>query len=176
MNLAAKITGACALALSSSFALALPGDRNEPIQIQAMSAERDAQTGVTTYQGDVEVIQGSLLINADSVVLHTDNNNKLTEVTATGKPARFQQQLKGPNDLVKSHANTIIYNVAKDVITLRGDGKIDQSSGLIAGEIIDYDLKTERVRARAAEPGSSNNNRRITVIIPPKAETAKPKE
>lgn len=168
MNHVVKIAWVCTLSTLSAFCLALPEDRNQAIQIQAMSAERDAQTGVTTYTGDVEVVQGSLHIHAESVVLHTDRNNKLTEVTATGKPARFQQQLSGPNDTVKSQANKIVYNVAKDLITLRGNGKIDQPSGSIAGETIDYDLKTERVRARAAEAGASNNNRRITVIIPPK--------
>lgn len=158
--------------VATSTAMALPDDRNQPIEIQANSAERDAKSGVTTYSGNVDIRQGSIHISADTVVLNSNKNNELTQITANGKPATYTQQLSGPNDIVDAKASKIHFDVAKDLITLLGNGTLKQQGGSITGERIEYDIKTERVRAQAAESGSTDNSRRITVIIPPGKKTA----
>ncbi len=158
-------------ALAINLAHALPDDRSKPIEIQANSAERDAKTGVTTYTGNVDIQQGSIHISASKVVLDS-KNNELTEINATGSPATYHQQLTGPDDVVDAQASTIHFDVAKDLITLQGNSSLKQQSGNISGDRIEYDIKTERVRAQAAESGSSDNNKRITVIIPPAKQTS----
>jgi lipopolysaccharide export system protein LptA len=158
-------------ALATNWAHALPDDRSKPIEIQANSAERDAKTGVTTYTGNVDIQQGSIHISASKVVLDS-KNNALTEINASGGPATYHQQLTGPDDVVDAQANTIHFDVAKDLITLQGNSSLKQQSGNISGDRIEYDIKTERVRAQAAESGSADNNKRITVIIPPAKPTA----
>lgn len=145
---------------------ALPEDRNQPIEIQANSAERDAKSGVTTYSGNVDIQQGSIHISANTVVLDS-KDNELTQINATGNPATYHQQLTGPDDVVNAQAGKIHFDVAKDLIILQGNGSLKQKGSSISGERIEYDIKTERVRAQAAESGSQDNNRRITVIIPP---------
>ncbi len=158
-------------ALATNWAHALPDDRSKPIEIQANSAERDAKTGVTTYTGNVDIQQGSIHISASKVVLDS-KNNALTEINASGGPATYHQQLTGPDDVVDAQANTIHFDVAKDLITLQGNSSLKQQSGNISGDRIEYDIKTERVRAQAAESGSADNNKRITVIIPPAKQTS----
>lgn len=158
-------------ALAINLAHALPDDRSKPIEIQANSAERDAKTGVTTYTGNVDIQQGSIHISASKVILDS-KNNALTEINASGAPATYHQQLTGPSDVVDAQASTIHFNVAKDLITLQGNSSLKQQSGNISGDRIEYDIKTERVRAQAAESGSADNNRRITVIIPPAKQTS----
>lgn len=155
-----------ASALTVSWAYALPDDRSKPIEIQANSAERDAKTGVTTYTGNVDIQQGSIHISAGTVVLDS-KNNELTQINATGNPATYHQQLTGPDDVVDAQASKIHFDVAKDLITLTGNSSLKQKSGNISGERIEYDIKTERVKAQAAESGSADNSKRITVIIPP---------
>jgi lipopolysaccharide export system protein LptA len=157
--------------LATNLAHALPDDRTKPIEIQANSAERDAKTGVTTYTGNVDIQQGSIHISASTVVLDS-KNNALTEINASGGPATYHQQLTGPDDVVDAQANTIHFDVAKDLITLQGNSSLKQQSGNISGDRIEYDIKTERVRAQAAESGSADNNKRITVIIPPAKQTS----
>jgi lipopolysaccharide export system protein LptA len=160
-----------ATALTAGWAHALPDDRSKPIEIQANSAERDAKTGVTTYTGNVDIQQGSIHISANTVVLDS-KNNELTQINATGNPATYRQQLTGPDDVVDAAANKIHFDVAKDLITLLGNGSLKQQSGNISGERIEYDIKSERVRAQAAEAGSADNSKRITVIIPPSKKTS----
>ena len=154
------------LTLGTTGALALPDDRNQPIEIQANSAERNAKTGVTTYTGNVDIRQGSIHIAADTVVLHS-SNDELTRIDATGNQATYTQQLSGPDDTVDARANTLRYLVSEDKLLLEGNGSLKQQGGSISGERIEYDVKAEHVRAQAAERGSADNGKRITVIIPP---------
>ncbi|MEZ5538455.1 MAG: lipopolysaccharide transport periplasmic protein LptA [Pseudomonadales bacterium] len=158
---------AVGFALTANSVFALPNDRSQPIEIQADSAERDAKTGVTTYTGNVDVKQGSIHITAGKVVLNSDNNNKLTNIHATGSPATYHQQLTGPKDVVDAQALNIYFNVAKNLITLQDNASLKQESGSIKGDRIEYDTKTERVKAQASKSGGNDNSRRITVIIPP---------
>lgn len=160
-----------ASALAVNWVYALPDDRSKPIEIQANSAERDAKTGVTTYTGNVDIRQGSIHIAAGTVVLNS-KNNELTDINATGNPATYTQQLTGADDVVNAQASKIHFDVAKDLVTLLGNSSLKQQSGNISGERIEYDIKTERVKAQAAEAGSPDNNKRITVIIPPSTKTA----
>ncbi len=165
MKYAARLIAA-GFALIAGVVFALPEDRNQPIEIQANTAEHDAKTGVTTYTGNVDVQQGSIHIGASSVVLNS-KDNKLTQIHATGGPATYHQQLTGPDDVVDARGSTIHFDVAKNLITLQGNASLKQSSGTITGDRIEYDTQAERVKARAAEAGSSDNSRRITVVIPP---------
>lgn len=171
MKSAAKLIAITTALMTSWVVNALPDDRSKPIEIQANSAERDAKTGVTTYTGNVDIQQGSIHISAATVVLDS-KNNELTQINASGNPATYSQQLTGPDDVVDARANKIHFDVAKDLITLMGNSSLQQKSGNISGEHIEYDLKTERVRAQAAVAGSPDNNKRITVIIPPSKNTS----
>ena len=48
------------LALGSAGAWALPSDREQPIRVQADTAELDDKQGVAVYRGDVVITQGTL--------------------------------------------------------------------------------------------------------------------
>ncbi|HQQ62610.1 MAG TPA: lipopolysaccharide transport periplasmic protein LptA [Pseudomonadales bacterium] len=155
------VWGSCATPVQ-----ALPEDRNQPIEIQANSADRSSKTGVTTYSGHVEIKQGSIRITANSVVLNSEQD-ELTHLTATGNPATYTQQLTGSADTVDAKANQITFDVHTDTVVLNGNGTLKQKGGSISGEHIEYDIKSEHVKALAAENGSADNNKRITVVIPP---------
>ena len=154
------------IAFIGNSVLALPDDRSKPIEIQADSAERDAKTGVTTYSGNVDVQQGSIHIVASKVVLNSAND-KLTKIHAIGSPATYHQQLTGPSDVVDAQALNIYFDVSKNLITLEDGASLKQNSGSIKGDRIEYDTKSERVKAQASRAGGNDNSRRVTVIIPP---------
>lgn len=152
-------------------AYSLPEDRSKPIEIQANSADRSAKTGITTYTGNVEIKQGSIRITAHSVVLNSVKD-ELTHMTATGNPATYVQQLTGSEDTVDARANQINFDVRTDIVELNGNGILKQKGGSISGEHIEYDIKSEHVKALAAENGSADNTKRITVVIPPNKKPA----
>ena len=58
--------------LCASTAWALPTDKHETIRGSADNLTVDQKNGVATYTGSVEIRQGSLIINADSIIIHTN--------------------------------------------------------------------------------------------------------
>jgi lipopolysaccharide export system protein LptA len=159
------MTGILTMMINEAFAL--PDDRNQPIEVEANSAERDAKTGITTYTGNVDIRQGSIHISGASVVLKTDKNDELTSIIATGGPAHYEQNISGADDLVKAVGNKINYQVQKDLIILEQNASVEQKGSVIKGEHIEYDVKSETVRAQGSQKGSSDNSKRISVTIPP---------
>lgn len=153
---------ALAIALITATALALPNDRQQAISIESDRVQRNDKTGLTVYEGAVEMTQGSINIKADKVTLHTVNK-KLSKIICIGKPARYQQQPELDGGLVIARANTIEYHLDLEVIKLIKDASLDQEGSTLTGDIINYDLKAELIEAR----GDDTGKRRIQMVIPP---------
>ncbi|VFT49618.1 ABC transporter ATP-binding protein [Pseudomonas aeruginosa] len=96
-------------ALGSSMALALPSDREQPIRVQADSAELDDKQGVAVYRGDVVVTQGSTKLTGNTVTLKQDKNGDIEVVTSVGKPAYYEQKPAPDKDVTKAYGLTIQY-------------------------------------------------------------------
>ena len=146
----------------SSFSI----DTDKPIEIAADSAIREEPSGETTYRGDVVLTQGTLKIEADSLVF-TFDENKATLITARGNPATMTQQPDGGSGPIDAHAETIEYHEATDRIRLIGGARILQNGAVIEGSTIEYLVTTQRVMA-AGSP-DKDLPQRVKVTIPPNA-------
>ena len=147
------IAAACAFAAALSFAL--PEDRQQPIHIQADESRFDAESGVSTLTGAVQIDQGTLRIMAETVTV-TDDNGRLVRIVAEGepdKPATYRQRLKVDEPLVYAEAQQIDYAVGEERIELRGQAFLTQADREFAGEAIFYDIKEGQVTARSEQPG-----------------------
>lgn len=72
---------------------ALPTDKSQNIHIAAQKAVLDQKKGITTYSGDVQFSQGSMVLKADTVTAHFNaQTQKIERIHARGAPARYQQQ------------------------------------------------------------------------------------
>lgn len=155
---------------------ALNSDRNQTINIQADKAVSNEKTGVTTYEGTVQIDQGSLRILADRVTIERQDN-KVKLIVATGKPARFQQRPAADKNLVVAEGFTINYIVAKDRIILKQNALLEQEGTTMTGESIDYDIAHSVVKAGDGNNGSQS---RVQIVIPAQnntdVETATPTE
>ena len=163
---------ACLLA-SGETALALKSDKEQPIEVTSDSADRDEKSGVTTYNGNVVIKQGTLLIQAEHVVIKTTVAEKtaleeLVEITTTGHPSHFQQQIKTESDLVDATAITINYRVNDKTVDLIDQAILKQQGRVLTGDKISYDVSAERVIANGEATQEKPANR-VTVIIPAKA-------
>ena len=94
--------------LSSATALAIPADRNQAISLVADRATYNEKTGITTYTGNVIIEQGTMKLQADSIVANLNAKREISTITATGRPARFQQQVDVNKRLAKGQAQKII--------------------------------------------------------------------
>lgn len=148
---------------------ALPGDREQPIKIQSNTAERNEKSGETTYRGQVEMTQGSLRIEADSITI-LSSHKKVTHIIATGKPARYEQQPEANKAPVKATGNTIKYFVDTEKLHLIEHASINQDGAVMKGERIDYDIRSAVLKA-----GETNKPTRVEMVIPA-ATLNRPKE
>lgn len=151
------------LLLCSLTAQALPDDPQQPITIESDSAERNEQTGLTEYRGNVVIRQGSVLIDADRVTIHY-KDNKVSRIVSLGTPASYQQQPQVEGGMVIARGEIIEYKLADDMINLKNNASLSRNGTLIKGERITYDLKNETWKAKGGDRASQ---KRIQLVIPP---------
>jgi lipopolysaccharide export system protein LptA len=148
---------------------ALNTDRTQAINIQANKYVSNEGTGVTVYEGAVQIDQGSLRILADSVTIER-KDNKVSLIVAKGKPARFQQRPEEDQNLVIAEGFTIRYLVTNDRITLTENASLEQEGTTMTGESIDYDIAHSVVKANSGKNGLQG---RVQIVIPPSTEVTK---
>ncbi len=132
--------------------LALPEDAEQPIHIQADSAELDETRGTATYRGSVRMDQGTLRVTADTMIIEL-KNERVVRITAEGKRARYRQQLKKDQSEVRADAETIVYHTQDERVELRGDAFLAQDGNEFRGQVIHYDIRAGKVDAKADQPG-----------------------
>ncbi len=144
---------------------ALPSDRLQPIEIESDRAERNEKLGRTIYAGGVVITQGTIQIKADKVTV-TNVGNKVARIVCVGKPAHYQQQPATDQGLIFARASTIEYLLDKNQISLIKNASLEQNGSTISGELIEYDLPKELVKAQ----GDLTGKQRIQMVIPPSAQ------
>ena len=95
------------LGLGAVSAWALPSDRNQQITLLADRATFSEKTGVTTYTGNVVIEQGTMKLQANSIVANLNSRKEISTITANGSPARFQQKLEANKGLAKGQAQKL---------------------------------------------------------------------
>ena len=157
---------ATVLGCVATSALALPSDRNQPISLAADRATFNERTGITTYTGNVVIEQGTMRVNAGSIVANLNSKKEISSITATGGPARFQQQLDANKGLAKGQANQIVYNAQTGIITLSGNAQLEQDGASIKGAVLKYSMNKGDIEATGSN-GSSAKGGRVQIVIPP---------
>lgn len=146
-------------------AVALEGDRQQPIQVQADSVELDNRTGVSTYRGNVVLDQGTLHLEADLLKVYR-GNDELDRIEAEGRPVRLRQRPEGAAADVEGEALRLEYRAAQDRLLLEGSASVRQGGDLFSGERIEYDI----VRSRVQASGQDNGGGRVQAIIQPRGD------
>jgi lipopolysaccharide export system protein LptA len=142
-------------------ALALPTDRDQPLQVAADTASFNEKTGIATYRGAVVIRQGTLEVRADELVLTVDKAGNVTTTVALGKPARYQQQTDPRKGLVSAEASRIDYDLKTETITLSGQARLKQDGASFQGASIVYAIARQQVEAK----GDASN--RVQLVLPP---------
>ncbi|NNP68826.1 lipopolysaccharide transport periplasmic protein LptA [Acinetobacter sp. Ac_5812] len=156
------------VALSSAASFALPSDRNQQLSLVADRATYNDKTGITTYTGNVVIEQGTMKLQADSLVANLNSKKEIQIITAKGQPAKFQQQMDTNKGLARGEAQTIVYNADTGILTLTGKAYLYQDGSSIRGNSLKYSMNKGDVEAQ----GSSTN--RVQIIIPPSSSKSFP--
>ncbi len=141
-----------ALAAWSGTAPALSSDKEQPINLEADSVELDEGTGVSVYQGNVDLKQGSMRLEADKVTVHLAGSRP-SKVVAEGRPVKFQQRPDNSKQLIEGRARRAEYRMDSEELVLIGGATLTQGKDSFASDRIVYDRVQARVKAGAAAQG-----------------------
>ena len=155
------------LLMANPASWALRSDRNQPINIKADRVEINEKTEISHYQGNVYLKQGTLIINADSVMVYL-KEGKLIKIIIDGTPATFEQKPEDNKDVVQSSAKHMEYYATRQLLILKQDARIIQGANNFSGDFIEYDTMNSTVKANKGEDSDS----RVHATIQPKKDPA----
>ncbi len=124
----------------------LQDDAQQPIHIEGDDAEIDQANETIVYTGSVEVVQGSLRVFGDRMVVKVAGD-QVERITTLGAPAQYEQQLEDNQGTVQASAKSIIYHTAQERIYLNGEATLEQKGNKLTGESIRYDIVNGKVDA-----------------------------
>jgi len=151
------------------FSFAVEDDSDQPIEIEADTMMVEETKNTSTYEGDVILTQGSLIINADKLIIREDRQG-FQHSTSVGKPTTFKQKMKGSDEYIEGKALRIEYDGHMDKIHLYEEAFVKKGDDEVWGDYIMYDATSEFAQAlsRQNQGDSSNKKGRTKAIIKPK--------
>lgn len=149
---------ALAVTIAALPAIALEGDEDQPILIEADDVEVLEADSISVYVGNVVVTQGSLRLTGDHVTVYHREDRRPRFVIALGAPAHLKQRLDDDQGELLAFAKRMEYDVDKDELILIGEGLLIQGEDRVTGERIVYD------RARAHFRAGGAGRVRITIV------------
>jgi lipopolysaccharide export system protein LptA len=171
---------AAALALGAPDARAERSDRLQKINIAAdREGLIDTRQQVVTYDGNVVISQGTMVIRAGRVEVRELPSGYYTAVAlgSTSKPATFRQKRDGVDEYWEGEAERLEFDGRANVVRFVNSAQLRQLRGAtpaseIAGNLITYDATTEKTTVTGgAKPTAANPNGRITSVITPRQGT-----
>lgn len=144
-------------------AIALEGDRDQPIQVEADKLEIRDSENISIYSGNVSLVQGSMQFRADKMVLHFNDASEIQLMEMTGKPATFRQ-LDKDNKEILGQAEKLDYKEPESLLVFTGNARFDNDGNTIEGSSIRVNTETDSIEAK-----SDKADDRVRVVIQPKA-------
>jgi lipopolysaccharide export system protein LptA len=129
----------------------------------------DESTGTTTYNGNVELSQGSIKVKADTIVIHNINGSiESMHMSGNHNPATFEQETIN-GELARGQAMHIQYDSRNSKLTLTGSAKMQQGKNKIRSHRIDYNSATNNLSAgNPIDPGKKqHDSQRVRIVITP---------
>ena len=189
-----KISILCALALLTARAIAAKVAQQD-ISVDAQSSELDYKNNnlifrkVRISQGNMSVaadqaqatgldfdnsrwvFRGSVKITMDQGQLTSDEaeitfaKKILSKAIVKGKPAAFEQRIAKTGKLAQGRADSIVYDVTKNVVHFSKNAWLSDGQNEIRGESLKYNVLAQNIVAESSEQGSQ----RVHIIITPPA-------
>lgn len=162
----------CALLLIAlaPLAHAEKADRDKPINIVSDKLNVDDANHVSTFEGKVELTQGTLRVNAEKIVVTEDSaGNKLC--VATGHLASFRQKREESNEIVEGYGQRIEYDSRIGTVNFFVQARVKREQDDVRGDHIVYSTQTEIFHV-SGRPNSDSNSGRVHATIQPKSKDA----
>lgn len=158
------------LLLAGGPALAEKADRSKPVNIEADSVTVDDLRKVSVYLGNVVLVQGTMTLRADKIVVHQDAEG-FNSATAYGNPVSFRQKRDGVDEYIEGYADRMQYDGKPGTLQLFDNAHLKRGADDLRGSYISYNANTEffEVKGGSNSAGSSSGRKgRVSAVIQPK--------
>lgn len=136
---------------------ALPSNAQQPIHLFC-DHFHGSLSGSSRLIGDVRLVQGSLEIIADEMVIDWFEGS-VKMVKTIGQPAKFQMRSSSDGTLVSGKATQLLYYRVEETLELQGNVLLTQNDNQTRAERIRFDLKKGEVIA------SSSSDDQVEIIL-----------
>ena len=171
--------GGLLLLLWSDVLLAENADREKPINLESDRVVVDDAKQISVFEGQVELIQGTLHILADKIVL-TQDKQGYKHCTATGKLASFRQKHEGTDEYMEGYGERIEYDTRAETVDFYVQARVKRDQDDVQGDHITYSTRTEVFQVNGDPSHASDPDKgRVHAVIQPKnkdANNAAPKD
>ncbi len=159
---------ACALAWNP-LARAEKADREKPINLEADRVTVDDAKQISTFEGNVVLTQGTLVIRGDRMVVRQDAQG-FQYGTTWGNLAYFRQKREGFDEYIEGWAERIEYDGRADKLQMFKRASMKRSQDTVRGNYISYDGNTEFFQVFGGGPTAApeSADRRVRAVIQPK--------
>ena len=129
---------------------------------QAQGNGLDFENSHWVFRGNVKITMDQGLLTSDEAEI-TFAKKLLSKAVVNGKPAAFEQRIAKTGKLAQGHADSIDYDVTKEVVHLSKNAWLSDGEREIQGESLKYNVLAQTIAAEASEQGSQ----RVHIIITP---------
>lgn len=136
-----------------------------PITIEADRLEIRQAEGRSHYQGQVELQQGDMQLQSDSLQIE-QLQGELRRAIADGKPVRLRLPDEETGQLIRAEADHVDYQFTQQVIELKGSAVLWRGGDEFRGEHLIYHIEERSVQAFGQADGSKGDGR-VRIILQP---------
>ena len=168
---ALRLAVALALAGCTLAAYALPSDKDQPIEVEADTAELDDVQKVSVYRGNVVVIQGTIRMTGDVMTVHQTEDGDLDTLVLEGKPATYRQLPENSKVYDEAEALRMEYYELRNYVILIREAVVTQEGLRFSGDRIEYDTALSKVKAWSSKTSGdgatkpAETGERVKIII-----------
>lgn len=163
-----KLLPAALLLLCAFPCFAERADRDKPVNMDADQVLIDDARQTSTFIGNVQMVQGTLRIRGDKIVV-TQDKDGFKHGTAYGRPASYRQKREGLDEYVEGYGDRIEYDTRADTVDFYGQARITRNQDEVRGEHITYSAKTEIFKVDHGTAAAVNGPpQRVHAILQPK--------
>lgn len=157
------------LAGYASQSIAERADRDKPIQVDADHVTVDDANQISTFEGNVQMRQGTLLIEGARIVV-TQDKKGYSKIVATGQLAHFRQKRDGVNQYSEGFGERIEYDNFIELANIIGQARVKRDGDDVKGEHIIYNTKSGvfKVFGSSSQVPDTTGQGRVQIIIQPK--------
>jgi len=138
---------ACAVAYGLP---ALAADQDAPtngeLTIEGDSAVFLQSQNRIEYSGNVIAYMDGMRISGDKVLVQM-NDDRVEQITTSGSPANFWQDVPATDNDTEAEAQTIVYLPNSGLLELNGGASLSQNGNAVRGALIRYNLTLGQLEA-----------------------------